>query len=670
MLRKAMLPLVGVSTLALMTATAFAQDVVVLDTLTLVAEGEENIETTGGAVVTPEDIEELQPSDVSELFARESAVSVSGGAGPSKRIHVFGIEQSKLAVTVDGVPQGPSSWHHTGSNVIDPAFIRSVEVEAGAAAADAGFAAGAGAVRYETVGAKDMLVDGKAYGGRASVAFGDNGRGTSASIAGYGIYGAFDWFIMLHGQDGENYDAGNGREMPGTAPAAQGALVKLGYELGEGRIELAYDKSEDDADRVIKMNMDLNNDDEVFPLTVESETLSLTYTSTAPTASWDPKAKLYIGSSNYSRPNYVTGDLTDPVNGSGRPNGDMELDRDYFGGLLQNTFTIDQGTITAGIDFSDNDFSVDNYGDHSTAQPRVHNFSTRQVGAFVQGRLEFDNGIDLSTGMRFDHQRFEDWNNERFTSSGASANATVSYRINQTFEVFAGASHTWMGYDIGEYGLLHARNDAFITDPDYEAATAKNFKVGVNASGDGWKAGLTFFDTRLDGLANYDVENGMLTNGDEGRSKGFTLNASREWDNTRIGASFTKADVTTDGDFSLPGGGSFMPIGDMAALYIDHVMPQYDLKLGATLEWADDLWDDSMEAEGFKGHDSYSVVNVYAEWSPEQLSGAMLRLGVDNLFDETYYERTSYVNREFGTRNIEPAYAPGRTVTISVTKAF
>lgn len=670
MLRKAMLPLAGVSTLALMTTAALSQEVVVLDTLTLVAEGEENIETTGGAVVTPEDIQDLQPSDVSELFARESAVSVSGGAGPSKRIHVFGIEQSKLAVSVDGVPQGPTSWHHTGSNVIDPAFIRSVEVEAGAAAADAGFAAGAGAVRYETVGARDLLEDGRLYGGRASVAFGDNGRGTSSSIAGYGIHGAFDWFVMIHGQDGGNYDAGNGREMPGTAPAAQGALVKLGYGIGDGRIELAYDKSKDSADRVIKMNMDLNGDKAVYPLKVDSETLSLTYTSTAPTDAWDPKAKLYIGSSRYWRPNYVTGDLLDPTNGSARPNGDMELDRDYFGGLFQNTFTLDQGSITAGIDFSDNDYSVDNYGDHSTASTRIRNFSTRQVGAFVQARLDFDNGFDLSTGLRYDHQRFEDWNNQRFTSSGASANATLSYRINQTFEVFAGASHTWMGYDIGEYGLLHARDAAFTTDPGYDPATAKNYKLGVNASGDGWKAGLTLFDTRLDGLAEYDVGAGMLTNAGEGRSKGFTLNASREWDNTRIGASFTKADVTTDGDFTLPAGGSFMPIGDMAALYVDHVMPQYDLKLGATLEWADDLWDESMRAAGYKGHDSYSVVNVYAEWTPPQLKGAMLRLGVDNLFDETYYERTSYVNREMGSRDIEPAYAPGRTVTLSVSKSF
>lgn len=349
----------------------------------------------------------------------------------------------------------------------------------------------------------------------------------------------------------------------------------------------------------------------------------------------------------------------------------MVLDRDTFGGVIQNSFTIAQGSIVTGVDFANNDYSVDNYGDHSTAQPRVRNFSTDQIGVFAQGRLEFANGFDLSTGLRYDHQRFEDWNNDRFSSGGASANATLSYRFNDMIEVFAGASHTWMGYDVGEYGLLHARSADFGTDPDYEPATAKNYKIGVNASGTHWKAGLTFFDTRIDGLALYDTDiTNALTNAEEGRSKGFTLNAAYEWTHTRIGASFTKADVTSDGEFALPGGGSFMPIGDMASIYVDHVMPQYDLKLGATLEWAGKLSDDAMEAAYFSAHDSYSVVNAYAEWSPEQLQGGMLRLGVDNLFDETYYERTSYVIRAVPGRDIQPAYAPGRTVSISFTKSF
>ena len=85
----------GVSAIALSSA-AVAQESrsplgTFLGTITLILSGQENIEATGGAVVAAEDIEALQPADVSELFARESEVTGSGGTEPSKRIHIIGM---------------------------------------------------------------------------------------------------------------------------------------------------------------------------------------------------------------------------------------------------------------------------------------------------------------------------------------------------------------------------------------------------------------------------------------------------------------------------------------------------------------------------------------------------------------------------------------------------
>ncbi|MDQ7260174.1 TonB-dependent receptor [Paracoccus sp. PS-1] len=674
------IPLAGVSSLALATAL-YAQEgqnaeAVVLNPITLIADGQENVEATGGVSVTPEDIEAMQPADVSELFARDSAITVSGGAGPSKRIHVFGMEQSNLAVTVDGVPQGPTSWHHTGSNVVDPAFLKSVEVEAGAAAADAGFGAAAGALRYETVGAKDLLTDGRTQGGRVGLSYGSNGRGVAGSLAGYGVYEGFDWFAMVHGANGDNYEAANGREMPGTEPATRGALLKLGYEFDTHRVELSYDHSKDDADRVIKMNMDLNADDAVYPLKVTRNTLKLKYSSTAPTDAWDPEATVYVSRNEYWRPNYALGDLiSDDPGASSRPNGDMILETTTIGGVLKNTYTLDQGRITAGIDWQHDDYHIDNYGDHSAARTRPFNLDTMQIGTFVQGRFAFDNGIDLSTGLRLDHHRYTDWNNNSYSDTGASVNGTISYEFAEGYEVFAGASRTWLGYEIGEYGLLHARNDAFTTDPDYEPATARNVKLGLNANQGNWTGNITFFDTRLDGLAEYDVASGYLTNADEYRSKGFTLQGSYTWGSGRIGASFTKADVTQNGEDKVPDGGTVMPVGKLATLFIDQEIPQYNLKVGGTVEWAGSLNSGSLVDEsgaplGFEDHDSYTIVNVYGQWRPQNYENVVVHLGVDNLFDESYYERSSYVERVMGSRIIDPLYAPGRTVTLGVKMDF
>ncbi|MDF3852807.1 TonB-dependent receptor domain-containing protein [Paracoccus sp. P2] len=668
------LPLAGVSSLALATAL-YAQDnqnaeTVVLNPITLVADGQENVEATGGVSVTPEDIEALQPADVSELFARESSITVSGGGGPAKKVSVFGIEQSLLAVTVDGVPQAQTSWHHTGSNVIDPAFLKSVEVEAGAAAADSGFAAAAGALRYETVGALDLLEAGQNVGGRAALSYGSNGRGFSGSLAGYGRSGGFDWFIMAHGSNGDNYDNGDGKEVLGTEPAARNVLAKLGYEFEGHRIELGLERSRDEADRLIKANMGLAGD-EVHPLKVSRDTVKLTYTSTEPTDMWDPEVSLYFSQYEYWRPNYLTlrrDENGDPTYVSAN-NGNAIFEEEQFGGKVQNTFTINTGKITAGVDFNQHDYATDNYGAGNNNR-RYRNFSTSQIGVFAQGRFEFQNGFSLSTGARYDAHRFTDWNGERFSDSGASVNGTLAYRVNDSIEVFAGASRTWLGYVIGDYGYVHARSNAFVTDPNLDTGTAKNLKVGANFNGDAWQAGITVFDTKIDGLLSYESSTLLTNRTEEYRSKGVTLHGTYDFGNTRIGASFTKADVTGDGDDVLPNNGVyFMPVGETATLWVDHELPAWNTVLGASVEWAGSIDERVTSTTTYYKQPSYTVVNAYAEWTPQAYENVAVRLSVDNLFDKNYYERSGYAAND---RNggIEPVWAPGRTITLGTTMKF
>jgi hemoglobin/transferrin/lactoferrin receptor protein len=651
------LPFAGVSLLAI-TAAVHAQEAseestTVLQTITIISGGSDNSEATGGTVVSQEDLAKLQPADVSELFSRESSITVSGGGGPSKRIHVLGMEQSNLAVTVDGVPQTATSWHHTGSNVIDPVFLKRVEVEAGAAAADSGFAAAAGAVRYETVGALDLLEDGKNFGGRLGASYGSNGRGASGSAAAYGRHDGFDWFVMTHGSKGDNYKNGDGEAVLGTEPAARNVLGKLGYEFDGHRFDFGYERSRDEADRLIKMNMGLTGD-ELHPLKVSRDAVNLKYTTTAPTDLWDPEITFYHSQNDYWRNNYQA-----------RTNGNMILNEDLYGGKVQNTFSIDAGTITAGFDFGQHDYHTDNYGNNNR---RYRDFSTTQIGAFTQGRFDFDNGFTLSTGARYDFHRFEDWDNTDFSDSGASVNGTIAYRFNDNVEVFAGASRTWLGYVIGDYGYVHARNDAFYTDPAFDTGTAKNLKAGVNFGGGDWKAGITLFDTRINGLPEYGTAS-LTNNPDEFRSRGVTLNASYIWGETTFGATYTKADVTASGASVLPNSGTFMPVGDMATFYIDHEIPDYNVKLGGTVAWAGKISDTVATASGFYDQPAYTVVNIYAEWSPPANENLSLRLAVDNLFDKTYYERSSYAASS-ARGGIDPVFAPGRTFTVQAALKF
>jgi len=225
----------------------------------------------------------------------------------------------------------------------------------------------------------------------------------------------------------------------------------------------------------------------------------------------------------------------------------------------------------------------------------------------------------------------------------------------------ARTSETWLGYNVGEYAYLHARTEPYYTDPDFEAAKSRNVKVGLNANFGAFQGGVTYFKTRIEGLSDY-VYGGSLENAEPYESEGYTLNAAYSWGTGRVGVNYTNVDVSYDGEDIDPGNSVFTPVGDTAALYVDQEFAEYNLKVGGTVEWAGSIdYTDSFEPQ-----DAYTVVNAYAEWQPQTLSGTTLRLGVDNLFDETYYERSSYSN---GTR-ATAIYAPGRTISLTATLDF
>lgn len=121
------------------------------------------------------------------------------------------------------------------------------------------------------------------------LSYGTNGKGVSASLGTYGVKDNFDWLLMFHKQDGDDYENGDGETIVGTAPATAGMLAKFGYEFETHRLEFSYQHDQDHADRTIKMNLGLDGDDILYPMDVTSDRVSLTYNSTSPTALWDPE---------------------------------------------------------------------------------------------------------------------------------------------------------------------------------------------------------------------------------------------------------------------------------------------------------------------------------------------------------------------------------------------
>lgn len=634
-----------------------------LEQVTVIANGEEQVEATGGAVVTREDLERLQPRDTAGIFQRESGVSVSGGAQVAQRVYVLGFEQSMLAVTIDGARQPGTAWHHAGNILVDPSFLKRVEVEAGAAAADAGFAAAVGAVRYETVNALDLLQPGQALGARARLGYGSNGTGFTTNLSAYGKSGAVDWLVMGARQNGSDYHDGSGAAVLGTAPKLTSGLAKLGLQQPEGhRYELTLEQNRDDTERTTRMNMDSagGRANTPYPLKLVRSTATVRYTTTQPGGNYDPELVLWYNQSDMERPNAMAG-----ANNTDFNNWDKA-----WGLKAQNTFRIDAGKVTVGVDASHTSVDVERYDDGVNA-PKGHiREHDSQQGLYGQARLRFG-ALGLSAGARYDRHAMTLQDGAQASDGGLSGNATLSYLLGEHAEAYVAASRTFLGYQWSQTGYYHARN--YATAADYAPATAHNRKLGLNVFGEQWKAGIGYFDTRLLAPTVLSVEannRGLRTNGPRLRSHGWMLHALYQWQRTTLGLNATLAKTSKGVPDTLePDGGDLMPVGDTATLFVEHQLPAWHTRLGATLRYAGkQSYAGAVRAAGYVEQPSYTVVGLSADWNPGGRKDLTLRLGVDNLFDRQYYNRGSYPRHQI--RSVVPIPAAGRSVQVGVTWTF
>ncbi len=128
---------------------------------TVVVEGQAE---PGNFIIEREDIELTQPSDLADLLSNESGVAVGGGSPVSQKIYVRGFEDTMLNVTIDGAQEPAELYHHQSRVQIEPEFIESIELTAGAGAATNGPGALTGALRVRTRDAFDMLREGQKAG--------------------------------------------------------------------------------------------------------------------------------------------------------------------------------------------------------------------------------------------------------------------------------------------------------------------------------------------------------------------------------------------------------------------------------------------------------------------------------------------------------------------------
>lgn len=605
----------------------------------------------GNDQITAQEIEARNPSSTKDVFVGESSITTGGGAAIAQKVYVNGIEESLLSVTIDGARQNKSAFHHTGNVLLDPELLEAVEISKGLAPADAGPGALAGSIAYETKDAGDLLEDGDNFSGRIKLGTSDNGADIESALALFGRQGGFEYLLNVTRRDGDDYEDGDGNTVLGTGADLTDIIGKIAYETQTGhRFEFAASQTEDTGLRaaqagpggILFIRPDFGGlttgPSVLTPGLSRRTSYTLTYSLAQAQGQWDPVIQLSHNEQEIDA-SAVYGTNTS------------------FSGTIKNRFTIAGGSVTAGLDFFNENAEGAGRGPGpfgSSGQEKLRN-----IGIFAQARQDLGTRVSVSYGARYDSQKFTGADNSKFSEDGFSANGSVDFVLSDNWSLNAGLASSWGGYELGEAALVN-----FFTPWNYDGFTtsrAKSGRIGLRFDNGSWTASAAIFRTEVD-----DINAVLPSGGARGatvdlQSEGIEASLGYNWGNAFARLNWTYADVTMDGD----------AIGS-TAYYLGRPMGQIIALEGG---WElDDQWRFGGNAEIARKYSDaavplpgYSVVNVYAAYTPRNLDNLEVRLDVRNLFDETYTSRSAD-GTDFA-RAI-PLNEPGRTIGLTARLKF
>ncbi|MEO9781484.1 MAG: TonB-dependent receptor [Sedimentitalea sp.] len=636
------------SVAAICASTVSAQEAFELDVIRV--EADEAQEALGNTEITTEEIQARNPSSMAEVFDGESEVISSGGAAIAQKVLVHGIEESLLAVTIDGARQNKSAFHHTGNVLMDPSLLKQVDISSGLAPADAGPGALAGVIAYETIDARDVLEAGQTFGGQATVSYGDNGDSFRRSLTVYGQSGGFEYLLNGVATTGDDYEDGSGNVVPGTEPDLSAITGKFAYTTDDGkRFELAANRTKDNGLRAMQEGPGglyfarpdfagvVGRDSVYLPALSERTSYTFTYTDEAPSAAFSPMVQLSYNE-QYTEAGAAVGT------------------NDSLSGKIENDFALGNGTLTAGVDFF-----------HDTATPEgplttpTGKETLDNIGIYAQMRQDIGDRLSLSYGGRIDSQRFELADGSEYSDTGVSLNAQADVILTDTLSFNIGAASSWGGYELSEASLINLGGAWVYGTP--EASRGNNARIGLRYENGPWEASGALFYTKVS-----DINDVLSASRDVADLTSQGIDASLGYFGGRgfVRVNYTNADVKLDGE---PIGSTAYyygrPVGEIFGISAGYAVTP-DIAIGGTAEIA--LKND--ETDGVNGMSSlpgYSVVNVYATYTPPSYQNVEFRLDVRNLFDETYVSRGS---DGAGLSNVVALNEPGRSVFLTASIKF
>lgn len=629
------------------------KSVITMEKMTVVAD-----DAAQDTVLDAGKIEREQAWTTNDLFRNIPQVEVGGGSPNARRLYLRGIADSLLNITVDGARQNKDLRCSRGSlTSFDADLLKTVNVDAGPLAADQGYGGLGGSIKLTTKDAQDMLTGSRPAGFLAKTSYASASEGWKHSAAAYGVIRNIGLLLYVTDMDADDYDAGNGHTMLGTAEDQRDYFAKFSMlDVKDNDLRVSYQHNKQEGlyawTRPGDMGQ-LTDESLASRQKLKQETITVNH-------SFHPNSPFIHTKLNYY--NVETEMINEDFDNKYRSEGQ--------GGGVKNTFSFGWGEfsskLTVGADYTEEDGIASGC-----------TVSTENVGGFAQNRFKYKI-FSLSFGVRYDD--FEnDFDGKKVDGDAVSPNVSGSVDLGYGFSVFAGYGRSVSGANTIPVNWLtnlspdltfNGKEDGSLS-PEKSTKVECGFKYRKRSlffASDNFNFTATFYRTKIEdvivagtGGSGMKPISDIINDDDDLESEGFELVA--EWGYGPLDAylAYTCNDVEQGGESvtetikrTATSSGNLITFN----LLYQH---SEELDFGYSLVVVQENHDADRDSEL---RDGYTLHGLQAQYHPKSLQGLTISLAVNNLFDESYASQTSMTR--FGHAVLEP----GRDVRVAVSYQF
>ncbi|MCM2679597.1 TonB-dependent hemoglobin/transferrin/lactoferrin family receptor [Echinimonas agarilytica] len=635
------------------------------------------------AVVSAEEISEIQPNSVAETVKYQANVSIEGGAVPGNQsINIRGLSGEKVLQVIDGA-RSNTNFSHRPSYFLDPELLSSVEVLKGPSSNLWGSGALGGVVVQNTITADDVIAAGKSVGGFVKAGYQDNGDvwNTTGTVAAKND--EFNGLFAATFRDSSEMEQGNGNTLYGTEAENSTILAKLGWNLDSHQtlnFQVRRANLEGVPPTVGSADDLINGSENLIQRDVTDTHIAIDYkiSGTSPLLNLTTKA-YYNKSENEETPLF---------------GGTDQSDVETIGFNIINTFDLGKTSVMAGIDgYRDTVNTSRAENPDSSNRPEPPSEAESNVwGAFTNVTHIINEQWQVEAGLRYDHFDTESADlDSDYSESSWSPSAAIrwkatdwlrwtlrydeAFRAPSSYELYIQGTH----FNYGAPGW----DNVFVANTDLKPEKSANIELtaDLNFQNVFGKDQLSLFATVFKNDVDDFIYLNVVTEDDFGAPpscncitgtsthlnatdaelKGFevgadysigALSASLSYGQTHAKGNTVVGDqVTRDYLAGIPADKwvadvnyGFWDIDTKAGVRVMHVSEQDRVP--------------AADAEATE-YDGYTLADVYVSWEPSTFAqGLKIDLSLNNAFDQNYRVAWSEV------------YEPGRSVRLSAKYSF